>query len=78
MLAPRQDTQAPGAQDMQDLPTDDKGPLIIGITVMFEVFAATAMAMRFWSLRIRRQKMAMHDILIVIGFVSGQLDSMFE
>lgn len=57
--------------DMQNLPTDDKGPLIIGMTVMFEVFACIAMAMRFWSLSIRRQKMAIHDILIVIGFVSG-------
>lgn len=72
MLNPRQDTQGmPGMQEMQDLPTDNKGPLIIGITVMFEVFAAIAMAMRFWSLRIRRQKLATHDFLIIIGFVSG-------
>jgi hypothetical protein len=48
---------------------DATGPLIIGITVMFEVIAIVAVALRFWSKRVLKRKFFAHDIWIMIGFV---------
>ncbi|KAJ0122027.1 hypothetical protein J7T55_002538 [Diaporthe amygdali] len=44
-------------------------PLIVGLTVMFEVIAITAVALRFWAQRLLKHKFFAHDMWIVIGFV---------
>lgn len=45
------------------------GPLIIGLTVMFEVIAMVAVSLRFWSQRSLKREMFADDIWIVIGLV---------
>lgn len=50
--------------------TDSAGPLIIGLTVMFEAIAIIAVSLRFWAQRSLRRKIFAHDILIVVGLVS--------
>ena len=51
---------------------DSKAALIIGITMIFEVLAAIAVGLRFWSQRLKRRKIFAHDVWIIIGFVSNQ------
>lgn len=49
--------------------TDSAGPLIIGLTVMFEAIAIIAVSLRFWAQRSLRRKIFAHDVLIVVGLV---------
>ncbi|KAK6222395.1 hypothetical protein LQW54_001095 [Pestalotiopsis sp. IQ-011] len=48
--------------------TADKGPTIIGIAIMFEVFAVISLLLRVWSQKILRRKFFAHDVLVLIGF----------
>lgn len=54
---------------------ESTGPLIIGLTVMFEVIAITAVALRFWAQRLLKRKYFAHDMWIVIGFVKFNYSS---
>ncbi|ROW15063.1 hypothetical protein VPNG_03453 [Cytospora leucostoma] len=47
----------------------NKSHVVIGVTIMFEVIALSAIVLRFWSLRIKRRQWALHDVLIIIAFV---------
>lgn len=47
----------------------DKGPMIIGVTMMFEVIALGALCLRFWSQQLLRRKIYAHDIFTLFGFV---------
>lgn len=49
--------------------TDSAGPLIIGLTVLFEAIAIIAVSLRFWAQRSLRRQIFAHDILIVAGLV---------
>lgn len=55
--------------------TDDTGPLIIGLTVMFEVIAIIAVSLRFWSQRSLKRRIFAHDIWVVIGLVKLSLSN---
>lgn len=54
---------------------DNTGPLIIGLTVMFEVLAIIAVSLRLWSQRSLKRKMFAHDIWVVIGLVKLSLSN---
>ncbi|KAI2608560.1 uncharacterized protein GGS25DRAFT_490794 [Hypoxylon fragiforme] len=47
----------------------DKGPMIIGVTMMFEVIALGALCLRFWSQQLLRRKIYAHDIFTLFGFI---------
>lgn len=49
---------------------DSTGPLIIGLTVMFEVMAIVAVSLRFWEQRSLKRKMFADDVWIVVGLVN--------
>lgn len=51
---------------------DSTGPLIIGLTVMFEVIAIAAVSLRFWGQQSLKRNVLAHDIWIVISLVSFQ------
>lgn len=51
--------------------SDNQGPVIIGVTMLFWVIALVALGLRFWSLRIRRRRVFAHDLLVFLGFVSS-------
>lgn len=50
---------------------DSTGPLIIGLTVMFEVMAIVAVSLRFWAQRSLKRKMFADDVWIVVGLVNS-------
>lgn len=45
------------------------GPLIIGLTVMFEVIAIIAVSLRFWAQRSLKRNISAHDVWIIVGLV---------
>lgn len=50
---------------------DSTGPLIIGLTAVFEVMAIVAVSLRFWAQRSLKQKMFADDVWIVVGLVNS-------
>jgi hypothetical protein len=47
-----------------------QGITIITLTRLFDLFASIAVVLRFWSLRTQKRKLAAHDSLIILGYVS--------
>ncbi|KJZ72357.1 hypothetical protein HIM_08283 [Hirsutella minnesotensis 3608] len=48
--------------------TDNQGPTIIGVTMMFWGFALIALCLRFWCLQVKKRSVSAHDLWILIGF----------
>lgn len=47
----------------------DRGPIFIGVTVMFEALALIAVGFRLWSLQLLKRRILAHDMLLLAGFV---------
>lgn len=52
---------------------NNKGPLLIGLTIMFEVIAIIFLGLRLYSRYLLKQNLKSHDYLNFIGFVSNSL-----
>ncbi|KAI0538970.1 hypothetical protein GGR58DRAFT_466136 [Xylaria digitata] len=47
----------------------DRGPVVIGISVMFETLAFIVVALRLWTLHLLKRRLLVHDMLLLTAFV---------